>query len=109
MLARLRDGACVDAPRDELLELLYDALDQYEAGDADLSALVHDVDSVIVGLTLHSDPNWIGSMRNQWTVLASVLVEQRRAGTWVASPSGCDRIADATQGLRFLAGVRPAA
>jgi hypothetical protein len=109
LLARLNDAADVDAARHELLGLVYEALDQYEAGGADLSALVHDVDSLIVELTLLSDPNWTGNMRNQWTVMAAVLVEQRRAGAWEPPPSGCDRIAGANQGLRFLADLRPVA
>ena len=109
MLAQLNDAADVEAARHQLLELVYEVLDQYEAGGADLSALVHDLDSLIVKLTLLSDRNWIGNMRNQWTVLAAVLVEQRRAGTWLPSPSGRDRIASANRGLRFLADLRPEA
>ncbi|HEY2656728.1 MAG TPA: hypothetical protein VGI55_13130 [Solirubrobacteraceae bacterium] len=109
MLARLNDAVDVEAPRHELLGLVYEALDQYEAGGTDLSALVHDVDSLIVELTLLSDPNWTRKMRNQWTALAAVLVEQRRAGAWEPPPSGCDRIAGANQGLRFLADLRPVA
>ncbi len=109
MLARFNDAAEVEAARTESLDLLYEALGQYDSGRADLSALVHDVDSLIVELTLLSDHEWIGSMRAAWAVLAAVLAEQRREGTWLPSPSGRDRIAGATQRLRCLADLRPVA
>lgn len=108
MLARSDDIAKVEAARDELLDLLYEVLGAYAAGDADLSALVHDVDSVIIELTLLSDPVWIENMRNQWTALARALLAHTRAGSWVPTEPERDRIAAATQGLLFLADVCPA-
>ena len=106
MLARWDDATDAAVARNELLGLLYEALDQYDAGGADLSALVHDIDSLIVELTLRSDPDWIVNTRNQWAVLATVLVEQRRTGRWVSPAAGRDRIAGAIQGLRFLVKLR---
>ena len=89
--------------RGELLDLLCDALDEHEAGGSDLSALVHDVDSVIVALTLSSDPTWIEHLRSQWGLLARALADQWR--TWTPAPVApeVDPVAQATQGLRFLA------
>jgi hypothetical protein len=51
-----------DSTRRDLLDALHDALDEYESGGADFSALVHDAHSVIVELARLSDPTGLERM-----------------------------------------------
>jgi len=93
----------LESERFELLGLLCEALDAYDAGEADLLAVVHDVDSVIVELTLISDPTWIEHVRSQWKLLACALAERGRPEAPPHAADEVDSVAQAIQGLRFLA------
>ena len=93
-----------DAKRSDLIDGLCDLLDEYDAGEADFSALVHDTDSVIVELAPLSDATWIANLRGQWKVLAGVLHELKPTAAGPRSSSQLDRVAAAARGLRrFLA------
>ena len=83
--------------RDNLLDLLSDALDEFEPGGSDLAGLVLDVDSVIEELTPLADPTSVANLRNQWSVLAQVLL----------IGEGSDQLHGAVRGLRFLIGAWP--
>jgi pimeloyl-ACP methyl ester carboxylesterase len=89
----------------DLIDGLWDALDEYDAGAADLPALVHDVDSVIVELAPLSDPTWIGQLREQSRILAGALERTRASQTASVSSSQIERIAAATTALRRLLSV----
>ena len=71
-------------------------------------ALVHDADSLIIELTLVSDPIWIDNAAISGPARRA-LGEQSRTGHWALRAAQCERVADAISGLRFLAQASPTA
>ena len=68
--------------RQELVDLMHDVLDEYEAGGSDLAALVHDVESLILELETVADTCWIAELKDQSRRLAVVKEETAKLHSW---------------------------
>ena len=68
--------------RQELMDLMHDALDEYEAGGSDLAALVHDIDTLIPDLETVADAGWIAGVKDQSRRLGIVKEESARLHSW---------------------------
>jgi hypothetical protein len=64
--------------KQEAVDLLSDALDEFESGNGDVSGLAADVDSLIGELEPASDPTWISGLREQSAILASAREQAKR-------------------------------
>ena len=90
----------IEARRRDLIDGLSDALDEYESGGAELSALVRDVDSAIVELSAISDPGWTGKLQRQSRRLVGLLEEVWTTRT--PSEPQVERASEAIHQLRRL-------
>lgn len=67
----------------ELLDVLWDALDEYEASNCDLSTLATDVRSVVAELADHEfGPRWVAGLRLHAAELAALRDQCAARGAW---------------------------
>lgn len=94
--------AVAERSRVDLVDVLSDALDEFEEGVCDLASLVRDVASTIDELAPKSDRAWIAELRGQWEVVAGCNEQRVRQGNRVLSESELQRVEAAINALRPL-------
>jgi hypothetical protein len=65
----------------DLVDVLHDLVDEYDAGSCDFSTLIYEVGAIIMGLGPHADPGWLAELGRTWVELRVLRAEQAHAGT----------------------------
>jgi hypothetical protein len=93
----------------ELLDVLWDALDEYEAFNCDLPTLVTDLASIVAELdTHHAESDWIADLQREVAVLAALRDQHRASGAWELTATQRAAADDSARRVRALISVRPA-
>lgn len=87
-------------PRRDLEDVLSDALDEFEAQNADLGSLVRDLGGTIDELSSVADSELIEGLRSQWRIVADADEQRRTLGDRVALGTQANEIEVAIKSLR---------
>lgn len=60
----------------DLVDVLHDVVDEYDAGNCELSTLTYEVGAIIVDLDAHAEPGWLAELGRIWVQLRVLRAEQ---------------------------------
>ncbi len=71
-----------DAEQSDLIDVLHDVVDEFDAGNCDLSTFAFEVAAMMMALDVVADPAWLAALGEEWLKLRVLRAEQRQAGTF---------------------------
>ena len=74
-------AAASDAEQRNLIDVLHDVVDEFDAGNCDLPTFAYEVGAIIMALDTAADPVWLAALGKQWVNLRVLTAEQQRPAT----------------------------
>jgi hypothetical protein len=74
-------AAASDAEQWNLIDVLHDVVDEFDAGNCDLPTFAYEVGAIIMALDTAADPVWLAALCEQWVKLRVLTAEQQRPAT----------------------------